>query len=147
MSTRRLILTALVCGLAILVAGGVQLFRLADAERVELPGIGEARTVGGVEVVVTGVSEFDELTVVAVELSAVDDAAVGASVAEGWTLLRGTTSTPVDATPGVAGTACDQVVLAVAPVSCVVVFNPPGAGDRYLAFARGGVEARWALDA
>ena len=49
-STRKLIAIALLCGLAILIAGGIQLFRLSDtSERtVEVLAEGETATVGGI---------------------------------------------------------------------------------------------------
>ena len=149
MSTRRLILTALVCGLAILVAGGIQLFRLADDDPVELPGIGDRRVVEGVGVTVVAVDAVDGRTVVTVSLSASGpDAAdaVGADAGEGWTLLRGDITGPVEVPAG-AGIPCDAVTVAEVAAECVVAFAPAAEGDRYLAFRRGDVEARWALDA
>lgn len=44
MSTRKLILTALLCGLAILVAGGVMLFRLSTTETVNDAALAEGTT-------------------------------------------------------------------------------------------------------
>ncbi len=149
MSTRRLILTALVCGLAILVAGGIQLFRLADDEPVELPGLGAQRVVSGIAVTVVSVEDLEGRTVVTVELAAsgADAApALRAPGGEGWSLLRGTISSPVDVPAG-GGTPCTDIAVTDRPQRCVVAFAPPDEGVRYLAFSRGGVEARWVLDA
>ena len=56
MSTRKLILTALLCGLAILVAGGVKLFQVAsDEKRVEVLSFGDEATLGDMTVSVVGV--------------------------------------------------------------------------------------------
>ena len=87
-STRKLIVVALVCGLAILVAGGIQLFRIAgtDDRTVEVLAEGEAATVGSVTVSVEG-SEHDGAVIRAmVRLSAPDETTVPLS---SFTLLAG----------------------------------------------------------
>ena len=63
-STRKLIVVALLCGLAILVAGGIQLFRISDADdrTVEVLAEGEAATVGSITVVVED-SSFDDAVI------------------------------------------------------------------------------------
>ena len=142
-STRRLIVTALVCGLAILVAGGIQLFRLKGADRVELPGLGQARDVNGVRVTAVALRDVSTTTVVEVELAALDSSTTG-SAGDGWTLLRRTTFAPVGVPSG-AGTPCATVTLSVTPQRCVVAFDAGASGDRYLAYHRGPIEARWAL--
>jgi hypothetical protein len=141
-----LILTALVCGLAILVAGGIQLIRLSDSEPVQLPGLGERRTVSGVDVRVVSVTAIAGTTVVAVELQAAPEAA-GGSAGEGWSLLRRSIFAPVAPPAGAAGTPCEALTLAAAVQRCTVAFEASGDDDRFLAYRRGDVEARWALDA
>ena len=63
MSTRKLIGLAVVCGLAILIAGGVQLFRIADArdDPVEVLTVGESGRVDSVEASVTEVVQRSPL--------------------------------------------------------------------------------------
>jgi hypothetical protein len=62
-STRKLIGLAMVCGLAILIAGGIQLFRIADArdDPVDVLTVGESGTVGSVEASVTEVVQRSPL--------------------------------------------------------------------------------------
>ena len=65
-STRKLIAVALLCGLAILVAGGIQLFRISDrsGRTVEVLEEGQSATVGGVRVeVVSSVRTAEALEV------------------------------------------------------------------------------------
>jgi hypothetical protein len=78
-STRRLILLALACGLAILVAGSIQLVRISRNEpTVEVGRIGTSATIGGVAVTLVGQPESDRVVVrlaVADDRDALDDAA------------------------------------------------------------------------
>jgi len=143
-SPRRLILTALVCGLAILVAGGIQLFRISGNDPVELPRLGERRTVSGVEVTAVAVHDVGTATVVEVEVKAAPDASRSGSAGEGWTLFRTSTFAPA-AVPAGSGEPCAAVSLSAVAQRCVVAFEAPGDGDRFLEYARDGVVARWAL--
>lgn len=77
MRTRTLLLLAVGCGLAILLAGGIQLFRLSGeqeqtTEQLELGAIG---TAGDLRVTVVRALEADGLMRVDVRLSGVDDPA------------------------------------------------------------------------
>jgi hypothetical protein len=78
-STRKLILVAMVAGLAILVAGGIQLVGLSNRSTEPEPtlAVGERASVGGVELAVTGVDRDPEAIVVTVETDAADDAMTG----------------------------------------------------------------------
>lgn len=145
MSTRRLILTALVCGLAILLAGGIQLFRIADDDPVELPGLGDARTVSGVEVTVVNVGETGDATLVEVSVRATSPDVTG-NAGEGWTLVRGNPFSPIDVPADAGAVACSTVELTADAQDCVVAFAAPGNDARFLGYQRGSVEARWALD-
>ena len=165
MSTRKLILTALLCGLAILIAGGIQLIRIADDKPVSLPTIGEERVVGGVSVLPVEVIEAEGVSVVTLQVRSTEDAVPGALGA--WTMVRGATFSPValpadlpdPVLPGDIATGdlgdCAPLTVPAQPTSgtafvvglCRVAFAAPGGGARYLAFKRGTVEARWALDA
>ncbi|MEZ5257542.1 MAG: hypothetical protein R2705_11800 [Ilumatobacteraceae bacterium] len=159
MSTRRLIITAMICGLAILVAGGIQLIRISRNDQLTLPTMGEWRTVSGVEVAPVDVAESDGLTIVTIRFRTSPDVPAG-PIGE-WTLVRNSLFAP-DALPrcsprlgrtrtrhrnrAVRGL-CDPTRRGRVHrrrVSAGV--RTPGDTARYLAFARGGVEARWALD-
>ena len=125
-STRKLILTALLCGLAILVAGGIQLIRLSDDEVVQLRGLGVARTIDGVAVTAgrarglrRGHVRHDRVHV------------AGAAGSMGsWTLLRGTTFDPEPATGGELVDCVDIDLAAEATGSCIVAFSAPGDARR-----------------
>lgn len=138
MSTRKLILLALVCGLAILLAGGVKLFQIvADEPRVELLRLGQAAEVGDMTVTVYAIHDGGEVTLVDVELVGVD----GAVVAEGWTLLaEGTPRAPVELPDGV-GVACPATDTD-RPVRCTVAFD---AAERVqaVAYRRGDQQRQW----
>jgi hypothetical protein len=83
-STRKLILTALLCGIAIVVAGGVKLFQVAneDAEVVVL-SLGTPSTLGDMTVSVESIEQTEEGTDVTVSMGGVD----GADATEGWRML------------------------------------------------------------
>ncbi|MEZ5216982.1 MAG: hypothetical protein R2715_10450 [Ilumatobacteraceae bacterium] len=160
MSTRRLIITAMICGLAILVAGGIQLIRISRNDQLTLPTMGEWRTVSGVEVAPVDVAESDGLTIVTIRFRTSPDVPAG-PIGE-WTLVRNSLFAP-DALPQVQPPVSAELApvigtgpfedCATQPVeagstdgACRLAFDAPGDTARYLAFARGGVEARWALD-
>jgi hypothetical protein len=77
MRTRTLLLLAVACGLVILVAGGVQLWRFAgesEGTEADLP-IGASASAGDLDVTVLAAEEADGLMRVSVRLSGVDDLA------------------------------------------------------------------------
>ena len=77
MRTRTLLLLAVACGLVILIAGGVQLWRFAG-ESSDAEGdlaIGTTAQAGDLEITVVAAEETDGLMRVTVELSGVDDPA------------------------------------------------------------------------
>ena len=81
--TRTLLLLAVVCGSSILVAGVVQLLRVAGQDEPPRPSaIGETVRVGDMDVTVEGVSERPGSVLVDVELGGVDDT----DGADGFTL-------------------------------------------------------------
>ena len=146
MKTRRLIVAALVCALAILVAGVVQLLRIsgADEPEVDLLSQGESATVGGVTVGVTGSTlSADALAVEARFAPASPDAEVPVT---SFTLLvggrlEGPTNSASTEAPGCARV----VVVGAAGVTCVVTF-PHHDGTATVAFSRGGEQQLWRLD-
>ena len=75
MKTRTLLLLAVVCGMAILVAGTVQLLRVAGQKNTTtLVRIGETGRAGDATVVVDGVDVQPDAVTVTVTLGGVDDA-------------------------------------------------------------------------
>jgi hypothetical protein len=85
MSTRKLILTALVCGLAILIAGGVKLIQVASDEvAVEVLAFGDEATLGDMTVSVLDVEQRADATLVTVTMTGVD---LTSGAADGWRLL------------------------------------------------------------
>ena len=143
MSTRRLILAALVCGLAIVLAGGVKLFQIAtEDEKVTLLAVGEQATLGDMTVSVLSVTPGADRTVVEVSMSGVD----GADALEGWRMLAGgevsaPTSGPWD---GLDAPACTTV--GAGSTRCSVVF-PASEGTVNVAYLRAGVQSQWSTAA
>ena len=75
MRTRTLLILAVCCGLAILLAGSIQFFRLAGGDD-EVPddlAIGAAASAGDLDATVVAATEQDGLLRVTVELAGVDD--------------------------------------------------------------------------
>ena len=96
MSTRKLIVASLVCGLLILVAGTVKLLQTASegdiAPLVLAPG--ESVAIGSLSVMVNDIEVTNERTLVNVTMSGL----AGASPLEGWAMLaNGEITQPVDA--------------------------------------------------
>src|SRR5262245_65107148 len=88
MSTRRLIITALVCGLAILIAGGIQLVRVADSRRNAFDplDVGQQVQLTGVTARVVSFDRADGVVQVRVAMSVADDAAPVPDVDGAWAL-------------------------------------------------------------
>ena len=85
MSTRKLILTALLCGLAILIAGGVKLIQVANDEvEVKILALGEEVTLGDMTVSVLKIDRRPDATLVTVTMVGVD---LTSGAADGWRLL------------------------------------------------------------
>jgi hypothetical protein len=143
-STRKLIAVALLCGLAILVAGGIQLFRISDrsGRTVEVLEQGQSATVGGVQVQVVGSSRAGGQLGVSVRLSARGD---GTSVPlSSFTLLVG--GDLEQAVPDSSPSACADP-LPVTPIltACDVAFASRE-GTATLSFSYGGQQRLWRLD-
>ena len=131
MSTRRLILLALVCGLAILLAGGIKLFQVADEDlSVEVLALGQSARVGDMDVTVTRVERRGDATVVAVELGGVETPEGSA----GWVMLgdgeRHEPTTACGVVPAQGSTRCELTFAEVERVQAV-------------AYARGGEQRQW----
>ncbi len=156
MSTRRLILASLLCGIAILVAGGLKLFQTtADGNRVDaaLLGVGEAASVAGLDVAVVDVARTDLATLVTVTMSR-DDTALGSDAAPndgttevvtGWRMLAdGALTSPRDVDAADVGTTtndCDAIP-ATGSVTCVLDFGVANGTPTFI-YSRDGSQAQW----
>ena len=84
MSTRKLILSAILCGLAIVLAGGFKLIQVANEDvTVELLSLGTSQTLSEMTVAVEKMEQTTLATVVTVTMTGVD----GSNATEGWRLL------------------------------------------------------------
>lgn len=141
MSTRKLILAALLCGLAIMVAGGVKLaLTLADRTEVQVLDLGERARLGDMTVAVTDVADAASLTAVTVSMVGVADA----DALEGWRLLAGgKVVSPVAAPADLGGLPrpC-ATTSATESVTCTVWF-PASEGTRTVAYLRAGTQRQW----
>lgn len=137
MSTRKLILTALVCGLAIMLAGGFKLFQVAteDVEAV-VNDIGTEQVLGDMWVTVVSIDQKQDGTFVTVSMRGVE----GANGFEGWKLLaNGKLSDPVvsaDTEP------CTTKVAQF--VECVVPFVASSGSTVTVAYQRADAQSQWA---
>ncbi len=141
MSTRKLILAALLCGLLIVVAGGIKLFQtVRDGNEASLLELGESATLGDMTVRVDGIRITSDRTLVDVALIGVD----GASAISGWRLLSGGKITQPMSLPLDAG---DECALTKSDVesTCTVAF-PVSHGTRTVAYIRGGDQRQWATN-
>lgn len=140
MRTRTLLLLAVTCGLAILVAGGVQLFRLANQDPPKPPlAIGETGTAGDVNVTVDDVVVTGTAIVVTVTLKGVDDP----TGIDGFSLVAPNKRVA----PATESDEAACTVLTVAPVTCTLNFPTDGltGSARQLLFIRAEDQVRWKL--
>lgn len=136
MSTRKLILTALICGLAIMIAGGAKLFQVAtDSVEVVVNPLGVERTLSDMTVTVLGVEQQDTNTAVTVVMRGVENG----DPVEGWRILNGGQVLFPELEQS--GT-CRATQVAV-EVRCVVEFAPTD-GSVTVAYVRAGTQSQWA---
>jgi hypothetical protein len=148
MSTRKLILTALVCGLAILIAGGVKLIQVASDEvAVEVLAFGDEATLGDMTVSVLDVEQRADATLVTVTMTGVD---LTSGAADGWRLLAdGRVQEPaiengrVQEPARVSDTDGCTAVRAGAPTRCTVRFEAVESAAT-VAYVRAGEQRQWA---
>ncbi|MEN9506381.1 MAG: hypothetical protein RI958_2307 [Actinomycetota bacterium] len=142
MRTRTLLLLAIACGLAVLVAGLFALMRIDRQESsTQRVVIGEVGRAGDLEVIVSAAIETDGLMRVTVVLGGVDDPAVLDNVR---LVVPGQLLAPLD--PAQAGDgACAGVT--VPPRSCELVFGVATVegSARSLLVRRGEDQLRWDL--
>ena len=139
MKTRTLLLLALGCGLAIMLAGAVFLVQLATQDGVAQPiSIGEQVVVGDMTVSVDGSTEKSGVLTVTVTIGGVDDPDGGV----GFRLIA--SGRAVVSEPAAAG---DCEATAVAAQTCTVRFDVAAADgvSRVLFYERGDDQARWVL--
>ncbi len=140
MKTRTLLLLALACGLAIMLAGAVFLFQLAGQDDVsEAVPIGEAVEVGDLTVEVEAADESGGILRVGIRVAGVDDP----DGAAGFRLIA--SGRPIAPTDTDAPDACTATT--VAEIVCVVRFDVSSAdgSSRVLFYERGEEQARWVL--
>lgn len=150
MSTRKLILLALACGLAILVAGGIQLLRISDGTP-SLLQVGDSVEISSVTAQVLSGSVTGSEVRVEVRLRLA--ATAGAAITEplvGWSLLTGGLTEPVPAgpAPGAAPASCSDVRLEPGgEVDCVLAFPvvPEDAGTTLVTYRVIGEQVTWDL--
>jgi hypothetical protein len=140
MRTRTLLLLAVTCGLAILLAGGIQLLRLAnqkpEAALLDVGGTGKA---GDAVVTVIDAGAVGDTFVVTLDLSGVDDA----DGLDGFTLVG--VGNVVKPLPPEGADACTE--LTVEQVRCTLAFPDDGFenDDRMLLWERAEDRVRWKL--
>ncbi|MGH9137858.1 MAG: hypothetical protein ACRD0G_12535 [Acidimicrobiales bacterium] len=148
MRTRTLLVLAVICGFAILVAGGVQLLRIANQDdTAEFYDVGAAVDVGDMTVVVESYGESAGTASVALRLGGVADDDGG----RGFRLVVPGESLQPDGDVGGDGDGDPDEECAATTVamrSCRLTFDVSAAagGTRILYYQRGDDEARWELD-
>ncbi len=147
MSTRKLIALAMLCGLAILVAGGIQLFRIQDSRdrEVEVLALGEAGTLDGVTATVADVQRPGPI-VLAVDVAAGGDSRGVDDLAAAWLVSSDGRPRQPAPVPGDLGPACPSEALpAGASLTCLVAFEA-GEGEAFARFRIGDRVLVWSLD-
>ena len=139
MSTRKLILWALRCGVLILFAGSAKLFQTSQKPvEVQLLALGDSVTLGDMTVSVTALRDTADRTLVDVTMGGVAEA----QAMDGWMMLAsGEVSDPVMLPVG-AGTECTLTKLAET-LTCTIAF-PVSEGTRTIAYVRAGEQRQWA---
>lgn len=141
MKTRTLLLLALACGLAILVAGVFLFVGLSNQEAAPARSVGVRTSVGDLDVLVERSAESDGVVRVIVELGGVadPDAADDFRLTVSGQVVRPSGAADGDVPPCGAST--------VEPAACALTFplpDEPGSA-RVLALRRGTEQVRWDL--
>ena len=139
MSTRKLILTALICGMAIMLAGGIKVFQVITTdETAEVLELGTDSRVSDMTVSVLAVEKETFGTIVRVRMSGVE----GADGYEGWRILAdGELAQPIMDDESGPVPACTTHV--DEPVECALRFVA-AKGTVTVAYARAGRQSQWA---
>ena len=136
MRTRTLLILAVSCGLAILIAAALFFLRLSSqAEPAQALSIGDTAQLGDAVVTVESYEASGDAIVVTLTLSGVDDA----DGLDGFTLIA--PGKAVSADPS----SCSGFT--VEPTTCVLTFSAVGleGSDRQLLFQRAAEQVRWRL--
>jgi hypothetical protein len=138
MKTRTLLLLSVGVGLMILLAGGVLLLQLAnESAAVEPAEVGEAVTVGDVDVTVFGASEANAVFAVDIEVGGVEDDIASFSLATGDNRLA-----PV---PAPAAGRCTQITVALQRCQIEFDVSASDGSNRVLVVRRGDEQRNWVL--
>ena len=139
MSTRKLVLSAIVCALVIILAGGAKIFQMSrDTITVELFALGTERSLADMTVTVDSISQNADATIAHVTMVGVE----GADATEGWRLLAGgTVLSPIALPAGTLGVPCATTTVDVV-ASCDMAF-PASEGSVTIAYLRAGLQSQW----
>ena len=139
MSTRKLVLSAIVCALVIILAGGAKIFQMSrDTITVELFALGTERSLADMTVTVDSISQNADATIAHVTMVGVE----GADATEGWRLLAGgTVLSPIALPVGTLGVPCATTTVDVV-ASCDMAF-PASEGSVTIAYLRAGLQSQW----
>ena len=139
MSTRKLIMWALFCGVLILGAGVFKLWQTTgDGAKVQLLQLGDSALLGDMTVSVNAVSNNATQTLVEVSMQGVE----GADALSGWRMLVGAVISETQLLSDGSGTPCTTTKLAE-PTVCTVAF-PVSEGTPTIAYIRAGQQEQWA---
>jgi len=139
MSTRKLIMWALICGVLILGAGLFKLWQTTgDGAKVELLQLGDSAVLGDMSVSVNSVSKSETQTLVQVSMQGVE----GADALSGWRMLVGAVISEAQPLSDGSGTPCATTKLAE-PTICTIAF-PVSEGTPTIAYIRAGQQEQWA---
>ena len=139
MSTRKLIMWALFCGVLILGAGVFKLWQTTgDGAKVQLLQLGDSALLGDMNVSVNAVSKSATQTLVEVSMQGVE----GADALSGWRMLVGGVISEAQPLVDGSGTPCVTTKLSE-PTTCTVAF-PVSEGTPTIAYIRAGQQEQWA---
>jgi hypothetical protein len=139
--TRTLLLLAVACGLAILVAGAVLLLRVTTQDEVAaVVPIGQEVVVGDMSVTVEAVSERPGSVLVDVEIGGVDDD-------DGSGAFRLNVSGDLHEPDTTAGNHCGATSVQVQPCTLAFRLDEDAGTSRVLLYQRGDERVRWDLAA
>lgn len=137
MKTRTLLLLAVACGLIILIAGGIKLLLVADAQPPAHLALGATSAVGDMSVTVVAFEQIKGLALATVSLSGVEDAD-GATT---WVFGTAEAQLKPVAPPSGAGEECGATKQAQ-KTTCVLAFETT-ATTGVLRYQRAGEVRRW----
>lgn len=137
MKTRNLLLLALACGLAIMLAGAVFFFQLATQDEAEpaVP-VGEETQVGDMSVIVTGAEETAGTLRISIDIGGAEDG----DPADEFRLIASARPVQLSTSTCAASTGTDRQ-------TCTITFDVADVDgvSRVLFYERGEEQARWVL--